>query len=1335
MDTRAEHRPFSQLSRLANLGFGSHPPSIAQGTIDEDAASWHQYIPYNGPIEVPPERKAQRDSWGNPIVRGSPQIANARTQSVFSSCDRPVFVGAHFDPTVAGGVGESPAPLQPRKTEKPQRRSGLASLFSRSRRSSRAHEHNGHASPEPGSTLLATPIRHSADPGPSTPFINHPYAHAFPSVVRVSQDDDGASSSMYHRPQPANLSNRTAQKESERLQDARLPNPASAATHSITGNNRYVKSLRNSTSAPDLQAASRRNRAPSRPPLPKGLDRWLSAETWCDAMFFPRPRLKMKLDGTSKTSLTASTRETPRIVSPPGSPVENAFDVNPDVSMTSRVLMHSRSIGDLAPNSVAGVRARAVTIDAGAARRPPPIDPGPLRPRPPSLAQDDLVLPSPEPSLTHVLEDGARLSSQRERWQAQATSSVLNRTTRNLSRARSKSLTSQGRPLLSAPPPLPEDDVDGARGYHARQDSNIDFLAARVLLGNQKPISIIVQTENGKQKSDSGHSSRHRSDKRSDSGHSASQSSRYTHTHSTSISKSSRLSKSSGGDSSSRNPSQSKTDSRSHSRNDSWGKVALRTALCGTAGALTPMEEKSEDDRMRSPDSLGRLTSLERALKVNGSRTHLSPALGSDVRGQSSANGHVPAATSPTPSGISDSKIGIAISTPPPDAVGNVAYDHPHPYAQGAYPSQSQRYITARSSSPNRYPVESSNPDVPTVETDKTISLHPYAMGESRPQGVSSLPPPDTLSVPHPYSSQRSSYLSDVRVVPISRADSNVPPAAKLWALSPTSGFAREVLEDELLRYSPFIHDTSSLQAASGDTSPVKATSGGSASTNLDDDQSGVSKEARNSTIILDNVDLGETLASAVSTRKSWARPSQQARGVVLNSDNVLTHVAIPNDNTQSGVGTTEREATPVSGHGRVRRSPVQYDASRPPYVAMHMHYPGPRGGETIQPVNAPTGAYPIAMTTPQNQQDYTSPAFVRQPSDISVASSLTDSNASVSGTGSPPDAPSSGSSPQLFPRRLGIDDDLNDFRDLFYRSPHSNVEPAPSLIQRAPVSPTISSRTWDTRPQSQRTTSGLTSLARQLTQELGELHAAREANDWASQQSNVGDLESRPSGEMQFIISHELSSSPVLDDTTVQSHGPDVKDNLTLPEDIQPSHASSIIDASVEDEPTEVFRLGTVEPVHTPPATASAHRRSFSGQMAFARAEAPSAKQVDSGVPEESPPPSSGLLRTSIRLTRSSYMTTTSTSDSRISGLSDFPVPPSDYAIPEEFAARRAPAHTFVLDAYFRTSEQVDPGSASAGIQTTTSSPLSATRPLNLNIRSGRPLINNASSDQNLSL
>jgi hypothetical protein len=89
------------------------------------------------------------------------------------------------------------------------------------------------------------------------------------------------------------------------------------------------------------------------------------------------------------------------------------------------------------------------------------------------------------------------------------------------------------------------------------------------------------------------------------------------------------------------------------------------------------------------------------------------------------------------------------------------------------------------------------------------------------------------------------------------------------------------------------------------------------------------------------------------------------------------------------------------------------------------------------------------------------------------------------------------------------------------------------------------------------------------------------------------------------------------------------------------------------------MFRVGVVESVSTPTAEVSDRRRSFTGQLS-----------------EVVPPPSgpqsphsdsaghlSVLLSPVTDHTRSSYMTTSTTS--RMSGLSDFPAPPKDAPLP----------------------------------------------------------------------
>jgi serine/arginine repetitive matrix protein 2 len=165
--------------------------------------------------------------------------------------------------------------------------------------------------------------------------------------------------------------------------------------------------LRNSTSTPDLRYSAVLHDAVVTPDnrnsnlipqpiampqfvLPKAKDRWLSAETWCDALLFPRPRLK---SGTVPTLGGSSGR----IVSPPGSPVRRSVSGSTgtqEPSVVSRVLAHSRSLMDL--NTQVGL--------SSSYRYPPAISAAHERdPRaglqPTTFAQDDLALPSPIPSL------------------------------------------------------------------------------------------------------------------------------------------------------------------------------------------------------------------------------------------------------------------------------------------------------------------------------------------------------------------------------------------------------------------------------------------------------------------------------------------------------------------------------------------------------------------------------------------------------------------------------------------------------------------------------------------------------------------------------------------------------------------------------------------------------------------------------------------------------------------------------------------------------------------------------------------------------------------------
>lgn len=176
-----------------------------------------------------------------------------------------------------------------------------------------------------------------------------------------------------------------------------LPKPSASVTPR--------KQIKESVSTPNLQVAN--NTLGASRGVSRGIDRWLSAETWCDALLFPRPRLKIKNEaGWGR-----------RIVSPPGSPVLTS---DPGTNQTtesvpSRVLAHSRSLvnlreaneGDLReeryptgdppalPPTVSQTQSQTPVEGAGQTAPSAPLRP----PRPKSWSSDDLDLPSPVPSL------------------------------------------------------------------------------------------------------------------------------------------------------------------------------------------------------------------------------------------------------------------------------------------------------------------------------------------------------------------------------------------------------------------------------------------------------------------------------------------------------------------------------------------------------------------------------------------------------------------------------------------------------------------------------------------------------------------------------------------------------------------------------------------------------------------------------------------------------------------------------------------------------------------------------------------------------------------------
>jgi serine/arginine repetitive matrix protein 2 len=182
----------------------------------------------------------------------------------------------------------------------------------------------------------------------------------------------------------------------------------------------------------------------------------------------------------------------------------------------------------------------------------------------------------------------------------------------------------------------------------------------------------------------------------------------------------------------------------------------------------------------------------------------------------------------------------------------------------------------------------------------------------------------------------------------------------------------------------------------------------------------------------------------------------------------------------------------------------------------------------------------------------------------------------------------SSGSSPavtspassRFVPPTSGMDD-LERFRDLFYDpnqpNPHQIADEADDKKSRSSVP--SSGASWDVSSRSNRTASGLTSLARQLSQELEELNAVDSASqsEMTSGQRLGGLKGRRPpelSTDLHFVLSEmgrSRSNSP--NGQTSPLHLPFEKTHVQpspiIPEDVESSRASSPLEQPEDEDHT----------------------------------------------------------------------------------------------------------------------------------------------------------------------
>lgn len=186
-------------------------------------------------------------------------------------------------------------------------------------------------------------------------------------------------------------------------------------------------------------------------------------------------------------------------------------------------------------------------------------------------------------------------------------------------------------------------------------------------------------------------------------------------------------------------------------------------------------------------------------------------------------------------------------------------------------------------------------------------------------------------------------------------------------------------------------------------------------------------------------------------------------------------------------------------------------------------------------------------FSSPLKQYSPTSPS----PSDRAVATS--------------PTATSSSSSPPLTPCRLGSINDLDSFQDLFYR-PSNDLQRTPieAALPDTPSPPHLSTASWD-RVRRNKAESGLTTLARQLSQEFEMITQERErSSQYSSIQSptrqQMGTVSRQPTIRSLKIVSEE-EPIPEFDRHAIQAFQP----SDSLPEDVESSRASSVIESTDE--------------------------------------------------------------------------------------------------------------------------------------------------------------------------
>jgi len=431
-------------SVLGNLGSAKASEAGREWSDGRMTSGQHSTLPSSGAYSSHPYRiNAPPDAAGTSQGRGAVSSSLRGGRPTLITTSSTAF--ANIDST--GGVGESPTPVQrssplhPSPPSSALNRLSLGSFltFGGSTRKSRSDSAHGGRQPSAKRSRNGIPTPDPLQPNRATLLDAQPSGSHSPlslnqtmernprqrshtlmgtsiSPVQPSSPSyDSSTNSFYNRESPLSAHPYAHTSPSSRAEaPRRAPIVPPSAPHSsdkgkgIDRSYRYPRPLAldtlNNTEVPaHLKPASRTSlfktiSAPNLHNLSRGVSankssrgksrRWLSPETWCDALLFPRPRFMEYIDDEPPQSFSHRYATPTRVEVHPArdpKPVQTALRSHSAVNLHAPMSEASRGPPRAEPMLMA---------------REPPNASGPSSPvRPRSFAQDDLALPSPVPSL------------------------------------------------------------------------------------------------------------------------------------------------------------------------------------------------------------------------------------------------------------------------------------------------------------------------------------------------------------------------------------------------------------------------------------------------------------------------------------------------------------------------------------------------------------------------------------------------------------------------------------------------------------------------------------------------------------------------------------------------------------------------------------------------------------------------------------------------------------------------------------------------------------------------------------------------------------------------